>query len=241
MHARAGEQAWTQRIGLPQGQVYGVALNFRGALAAVSGIAQTPPYGAPPRAPVLYIKPRNTWCASGDPVPLPAGAEDLLVGATLGIVIGRTARNVAPERVRDFVAGFMPVNDLTLPHESFYRPPLRYNARDGFCPLGSCLVPWKEIRDPNALAIHAYVNGERRMTNTTANLVRDVGRLIAEVTEFMTLRRGDVLTVGVPENAPRARAGDMMAVEIEGVGRLENPLVPEVGVLVEGSLDGAAT
>lgn len=227
MTSRGRSQAGAQPGALPRGQVYGVALNFRGVLAALSEVAQAPPYCAPPRAPVLYIKPRNTWRASGEAIALPAEAGEVLVGATLGIVIGQAARNVPRERAREYVAGFVVVNDLTLPHESFYRPPLRYNARDGFCPLGDRMASWEEIHDPDALAIHAGVNGERCMTNTTAHLVRDVGRLIADVTEFMTLRRGDVLTVGVSENAPRARAGDLMIVEIEGVGRLENPLVAE--------------
>jgi len=71
------------------------------------------------------------------------------------------------------------------------------------------------------------------MQNTTAHLHRDVASLIAEVTEFMTLRAGDLLAVGVPENPPLARAGDEMAVEIDGIGRLVNRLVPEDGLVAE--------
>ena len=69
--------------------------------------------------------------------------------------------------------------------------------------------------------------GEVRMRNTTANLHRDIATLIADVTEFMTLRAGDLLAVGVPEHPPLARAGDEVTVEVQGVGRLENTLVPE--------------
>lgn len=234
MSSRAGPAAWARIRDLPQGQVYGVALNFRGVLDAMGEAMHAPPYREPPRAPVLYIKPRNTWRAHGSPVPVPAGAEEVLLGPTLGIVIGRAARKVPAERAREFVAGFTLVNDLSLPHESLYRPPLRYNARDGFCPIGPRLVAREALPDTRALGIRAYVGGELRLKNTTANLVRDVERLIADVTEFMTLERGDVLTVGVPENPPRARAGDLVAVEIDGLGRLENRLVPEVELAEAG-------
>jgi 5-oxopent-3-ene-1,2,5-tricarboxylate decarboxylase/2-hydroxyhepta-2,4-diene-1,7-dioate isomerase len=94
-------------------------------------------------------------------------------------------------------------------------------------------VPRDALPAPEALGIRAFVNGELRMQNTTAHLHRDVASLIAEVTGFMTLRTGDLLAVGVPENPPRARAGDEMAVEIDGIGRLVNRLVPESSLRAE--------
>jgi 5-oxopent-3-ene-1,2,5-tricarboxylate decarboxylase/2-hydroxyhepta-2,4-diene-1,7-dioate isomerase len=86
------------------------------------------------------------------------------------------------------------------------------------------------VPNPDALAVRVFVDGALRQENTTANLIRSTARLLADVTEFMTLSAGDVLLTGVPENAPLARAGQRVAIEIEGVGRLENPLVAEGNV-----------
>jgi 5-oxopent-3-ene-1,2,5-tricarboxylate decarboxylase/2-hydroxyhepta-2,4-diene-1,7-dioate isomerase len=119
------------------------------------------------------------------------------------------------------------VNDVSVPHGSFYRPSIRFKCRDGFCPIGTAVVDRARVSNPDALRVRVFVEGVLRQENTTANLIRPTARLIADVTEFMTLAEGDMLLTGVPENAPLARAGQRVAIEIEGVGRLENPLVAE--------------
>ena len=209
------------------GCVYGAALNFRGLRELLEPEFHRPPHDHPPRAPVLYIKPRNTWVAHRHAVPLPAGVDAVEIGATLGVLIGRDATRVPRGRAAEVIAGYTIVNDVTIPHAGLFRPPLRFKCRDGFCPVGPWVVARDAIPSPGALAIRARVNGELRMENTTANLHRDIAGLIADVTEFMTLRAGDLLAVGVPEHPPLARVGDLMTVEIEGVGRLENQLLPE--------------
>ena len=215
------------------GCVYGAALNFRGVRELLEPAFHGPPHNAPPRAPVLYIKPRNTWLPHRCPVPLPADVEAVEIGATLGVIIGRDATRMSRERAAEVIAGYTIVNDVTLPGAGLFRPPLRAKCRDGFCPVGPWVIPRDALPAPEALGIRAFVNGELRMQNTTAQLHRDVASLIAEVTEFMTLRAGDLLAVGVPENPPLARAGDEMAVEIDGIGRLVNRLVPEDGLVAE--------
>ena len=207
--------------------LYGVLLNYRGALAALGEAVNKPPYKAPPKAPVLYIKPANTWIGDGAPIPVPSNVEALQMGAALGVVIGRTACRVSAESALDHVAGYTVVNDVSMPHDSYYRPSVRLKCRDGFCPIGATIVERARVPNPDALAVRVFVDGVLRQQNTTANLVRSTRRLIADVTEFMTLAAGDVLLTGVPENAPLARAGQRVAIEIDGVGRLENPLVAE--------------
>lgn len=211
----------------PRGTVYGTLLNYRGALAALGEAVHKPPYKAPPKAPVLYIKPANTWIGDGAPIPVPSDAEALQMGAALGVVIGRTACRVPVDAALDYVAGYTVVNDVSVPHDSFYRPSIRLKCRDGFCPISATLVESERVPNPDALAVRVFVDGVLRQQNTTANLIRSTARLIADITEFMTLSAGDVLLTGVPENAPLARAGQRVAIEIEGVGRLENPLVAE--------------
>jgi 5-oxopent-3-ene-1,2,5-tricarboxylate decarboxylase/2-hydroxyhepta-2,4-diene-1,7-dioate isomerase len=214
-------------LSLVSGTVYGVLLNYKGALAALGDAVNKPPYKAPPKAPVLYIKPANTWICDGAPIPVPEDVEALQMGAALGVVIGRTACRVPAESALDCVAGYTVVNDVSVPHESFYRPSIRFKCRDGFCPISAAIVDRARVPDPDALRARVFVDGALRQENTTANLVRSTARLIADITEFMTLEPGDVLLTGVPENAPLARAGQRVAIEIEGVGRLENPLVAE--------------
>jgi len=206
------------------GVVVGTLLNYRGALAALGDEVRAKPYLAPPVAPILYLKPANTWLADGTPIPLPAGVAELEAGAALGIVIGRTAARVRVADALSHVLGYTIVNDVCEPHASVYRPAIRQRCRDGFCPIGPWIVARDEVGAPDALALRVFVNGECRANNTTANLIRPVARLIADVTAFMTLAEGDVLLAGVPEGMPRIRAGDRVRIEIDRIGALENPV-----------------
>ncbi|MCC7462782.1 MAG: fumarylacetoacetate hydrolase family protein [Gammaproteobacteria bacterium] len=209
------------------GIVYGALLNQRGALAALGPSAGEPPYRAPPRAPVLYLKPRNTLNGPGRPVVLPADVPEFEVGATLGVVFGRTACRVPVRDALEPVAGYVIVNDLSVPHASLYRPAIRCKARDGSCCIGPAVVARLRIPDPDALDIRVHVDGQLAQQGSTRELIRPVRQLIADVTEFMTFAPGDVLLVGVPPGAPRVRAGQSVAIEIDTLGRLENPVVAE--------------
>lgn len=207
------------------GTVYGTALNFRGALAALGAAVSAPPYQAPPRAPILYIKPRNTWIGRGAPIPLPAGHEAVAIGPSLGLVIGRSATRVTAAAALEHVAGYTIVNDVALPHSNLFRPAIAQQCRDGFCPIGPWVLAAGDLTDPDDVAIRVLINGQQRLASHTRELIRPVRQLLADVTEFMTLRSGDILMVGLPEHLPLARAGDQVVVEIEGLGRLENPVL----------------
>lgn len=207
--------------GLRVGAVYGVLLNYRGGLEALGGAVNEPPYKGPPKAPVLYIKPRNTHRPDGAVVPVPDDSPELEIGAALGLVIGRTACRVAPADALSYLAGYTVLIDVSVPHSVFYRPSIRFKARDGFCPIGPAVTACRPGLDPDDLTIHVLVDGALRQQAGTSQLVRPVARLLADVTDFMTLSPGDILMVGVPVGAPRARAGQSVAVEIDGVGRLQ--------------------
>ena len=211
---------------LRRGTVYGTLLNHRDALAALGDAVNEPPYKAPPKAPILYIKPRNTWLDAGEAIVVPEGIDELEIGATLGCVIGRTACRVAENDALACIAGYVIVNDVSVPHASYYRPSLRFKARDTFCPIGP-FVPRDAVGSPDALNISVAIDGATVHRCSTAGLIRPVARLLAEVSDFMTLGRGDVLSVGVAAGAPRARAGQRVSIAIDGLGRLDNPLVAE--------------
>ncbi len=208
----------------PTRTVVGAMFEFQSAWDAAADAMRREPHHRPPAHPVLYIKPANTWCLGGHPVALPDGVDTVAVGATLAVAFARTASRVSEAQALACVAGYGVVNDITVPHASLLRPPLKQKCRDGFCPIGP-FVDARALQNPDALEIRAYVNGALHLRASTATLRRKVARLIADVSEFMTLAPGDLLLVGVPHGAPLARAGDCMAVEIDGIGRLDNTLV----------------
>ena len=207
------------------GTVYGALLNHRSALAALGDAVNKPPYNAPPIAPVLYIKPRNTLAPSGSVVRIPAGTRELEVGACLGLVIGRAACRVPASRALDYVAGYLIVADVSVPHSSFHRPSIRFKARDGFCPLGPAITARAAVPNPDALSIRAYLDEVLVQTASTADLIRPAARLLEDVTEFMTLRPGDVLALGAAAPAPRVRSGQTLRIEVDGLGSLCNPFM----------------
>jgi 5-oxopent-3-ene-1,2,5-tricarboxylate decarboxylase/2-hydroxyhepta-2,4-diene-1,7-dioate isomerase len=207
------------------GAVYGTLLNHRSALAALGQAVHQPPYHAPPNAPVLYIKPRNTLARSGDAVRIPAGTPELEVGACLGLVIGRAACNVSESRALDHVAGYLIVADVSIPHANYHRPSIRFKARDGFCPLGPGVTARAAVADPDALTVRCYRDGVLVHIASTADLIRPAARLLADITEFMTLAPGDVLALGAAGPAPRFRSGQTSRIDIDGLGSLVNPFM----------------
>jgi 5-oxopent-3-ene-1,2,5-tricarboxylate decarboxylase / 2-hydroxyhepta-2,4-diene-1,7-dioate isomerase len=204
------------------GTVYGALLNHRSALAALGDAANRPPYNAPPKAPVLFVKPRNTLALSGEVVRIPAGTPELEVGACLGLVIGRTACRVSVPQALDYVAGYLIVADVSVPHSNYFRPSIRYKARDGYCPLGPAVTAGAAV-NPDALTVRAYIDGVLVQTANTADLIRPAARLLADVTEFMTLAPGDVLAMGAAAPALRVRSGQRMTIGIDGIGNLDIP------------------
>ena len=209
------------------GAVYVALLNDPLELASLGEAAHQPPYVAPPKAPVLCVKPRNTLAGNGDALQLPADQEALAIGAALGVVIGRTACRVPASLARSYIAGYTIVNHVSLPHDSRYRPAIRFMARDGFCPIGPRVVPAAAIGDPDALAVRVHLDADVAQSATTAGRTRPVAELLAAVSDFMTLQPGDILALGASHGAPLARAGQRVAIEIEGIGRLENHVVAE--------------
>lgn len=218
------------------GLVYGAILNDRASLEIYGARMQQPPHGKAPAAPVLYIKPYNTHVGHGASVALPAGADRAEIGATLGIVFGSTCSRVTEATAFEAVAGYTVAIDLSLPKKDLYRPPIEEKCFDGACPIGPRVVEREVVADPDQLEIRTWINGALRHTRSTIDLVRSIPRLIADVSEFMSFYPGDVLLVGYPLDVPTATAGDAIAVEIDGIGRLECTL--EQATAPAGSSEG---
>ncbi|HEY2020965.1 fumarylacetoacetate hydrolase family protein [Paraburkholderia sp.] len=208
------------------GSVYGTLLNDRAALDALGDAVHAAPYKAPPKAPILYVKPRNSFAGHRARVVVPDNTSGVEVGASLGIVIGRTATRVSAERAADYIAGYTLVGDLSVPHTNVYRPNVRLRARDGFCVIGPALVAARHVAKPDRLDIAVSLNGAKPFTASTASSVRNVAQLLADVTDFMTLNAGDVITLGVRHGSPVARIGDTATLSI---GNLPPLVVSFVG------------
>ncbi len=209
------------------GVVIGCLMNHGPALAALGDAVGLPPYKAAPKAPVLYVKPRNTLAGDGAVVAVPADVPALELGATLGLVMARSACRVSEPEALSHVAGALIVADISIPHSSFYRPSVRLKARDGFCPMGPTVVPLSRLASPDALGVRVHVDGALVHSSSTGDRLRGAARLISEVSAFMTLSPGDVLMLGVAHGAPLLHAGQSAAIEIDGLGRLHLRLAHE--------------
>ncbi|MFB4202958.1 Homoprotocatechuate catabolism bifunctional isomerase/decarboxylase [wastewater metagenome] len=219
----------TLRPGGPllSGAVYGCLLNVRDELDRLGDAIDEPPYNGAPTGPVLYVKTPNTHIAAGAPVPIPADVDRVRVGASLGVVIRDTLTRADTGQAAAAIAGYTLVNDVTVPHESLFRHPLKQKCRDGFCPIGPWLVDAADLPDPATLSVRAFVNGECRHEAGLDRLVRPVATLLADISDFTSLYPGDLILAGVSPDVPLAGPGDTVAVEIDGLGRLVNPLVRE--------------
>ncbi|MBN6732173.1 fumarylacetoacetate hydrolase family protein [Burkholderia multivorans] len=209
------------------GTVYGALLNERAALAALGDAVHAAPYGRPPQAPVLYIKPANTHAPDGAAVVVPAGVEALEIGASVAVVFARRATRVPAARALDYVHGFTLASDVSVPHPDYYRPAVRFKCRDGFCPLGPAIAPVSALADVDAIALSVRIDGEVVARTSTATLIRPLRELIADISAFMSFDAGDVLLLGVAGGAPHARAGSTVEIAADGIGTLRHTLVAE--------------
>lgn len=209
------------------GTLFGVALNYQGLLQQHQAAFVEAPYKQLPVKPVLFVKTPNTRNQHEAQVVFPAGVQRVQPGPALGVVIGKDASRVSVAEALEHVAGYTIVNEVSLPEDSYYRPAVKAKCRDGFCPVGPELVPASQVANPDALGLRLYVNGELRQHNNTANCVRTVAQLIAEISEFMTLHAGDILITGTPEGRVDVQPGDRVDIEIDGLGKLTNHIVAE--------------
>lgn len=198
-------------------KIIGVGLNYRAHAAEM---------GKPlPDEPLLFLKPLSALIASGEPIVRPRGYERMDYEGELAVVMGRRARRVSREDALGCVAGYTCLNDVTV--RDLQRKDVQYTRAKGFdtfCPLGPRVVAGLDPRD---LRLQTRVNGEIRQDSSTADMIFDVPTLIAFVSHVMTLEPGDVITTGTPPGVGPLRAGDVVEVEIDGIGILRNPVVDE--------------
>jgi 2-keto-4-pentenoate hydratase/2-oxohepta-3-ene-1,7-dioic acid hydratase in catechol pathway len=176
-----------------------------------------------PDEPLLFMKPPSALVGPGEPIVRPRGYQRVDFEGELAVVIGRTARRVAREAALAHVAGYTCLNDVTV--RDLQKKDVQFTRAkgfDSFCPVGPRVAAGL---DPSRLRIETRVNGQVRQSSTTADLIFDVPTLIAFVSGVMTLEEGDLISTGTPSGVGNLEPGDVVAIEIEGIGVLENPVV----------------
>ena len=174
-----------------------------------------------PDRPVLFLKPPNTLSGYGDTVTLPAGKERIDFEAEIAAVIGRPARNVAAEDAMDHVAGFTCLNDLSnRDDQRAERNWVRGKAFDNAAPIGPAIAPPKAV--PADADIELRVDGEVRQSSSRDQFIFSVPELIEEITSYLTLEPGDVISTGTPSGVGPLADGESVEIELDGVGTLEH-------------------
>ena len=176
-----------------------------------------------PAIPKIFLKAPSAVIYDGEPIVIPPRTTRVDHEAELAIVIGERASRVPLHRAMEVIAGYTICNDVTA--RDFQREDgvfARAKGFDSFCPLGPVMVSGI---DPSNLAIRCIVNGVVRQNSRTDQLVFDVATLIAFVSDIMTLMPGDVISTGTPAGVGPLEPGDIVSVEIEGIGSLTNPVV----------------
>jgi 2-keto-4-pentenoate hydratase/2-oxohepta-3-ene-1,7-dioic acid hydratase in catechol pathway len=206
------------------GKIVCVGLNYRDH-AAEQGAEL-------PEAPLLFAKFTTALIGPGDAIVIPPIVTKCDYEAELGVVLGRTVRQVSKENAMEAVAGYVVANDVSARDLQFGDGQwTRGKSPDTFCPVGP-LVPAADVPDPHALPIRALLNGEVVQESTTANLVFGLAEVISNASQTATLEAGDLILTGTPAGVgifrkpPRLlQPGDEITIEIDGVGSLTNPVV----------------
>ncbi|MBO84654.1 MAG: 2-hydroxyhepta-2,4-diene-1,7-dioate isomerase [Deltaproteobacteria bacterium] len=196
-------------------KVVGIGPNYR---------AHAVEMGRPiPPVPKMFLMPATAVVGPGDAIAIPPGASRVDHEAELAVVIGRRASRVAVSEALDHVVGFTVANDVTA--RDFQKADkvfARAKGFDTFCPLG----PWVAVDlDPSDLGVRALVDGKLRQEGRTSDLIFDLPTLVSFVSHVMTLLPGDVIATGTPSGVGPLRAGQVVRVEVEGIGAMENPVV----------------
>jgi acylpyruvate hydrolase len=188
-----------------------------------------------PTEPILFAKFATTLLPPGEPIVLPAVSKQVDYEVELCIVIGRRAKNVPAAAARDYVAGYTILHDVSARDYQFRTSQWTAGKNfDTFAPCGPALVTADEVGDPHVLDISLAVNGRTLQRSNTRNLIFDVWQTVARVSTVLTLEPGDLIPTGTPGGVGFTRTpqvflmpGDLVRLEIERLGVLENPVVAE--------------
>lgn len=188
-----------------------------------------------PEHPMIFNK--QSTCVTGptDPIHVPRASHVLDYEGELGFVIGRRGRHISRDDAADYIAGYLVVDDATVRDWQFRTPTWTLGKSfDTHGPIGPWIVTTDELPNPHQLALRTYVNDELRQESNTKQLIFDCFHLVEYLSTAFTLEPGDIVATGTPSGVGLVRkppeilkAGDVVRVEIEGIGQIENPIIDE--------------
>jgi len=176
-----------------------------------------------PSEPLMFMKPSTAVIGPEDAIRIPPGAGTVHHEAELGVVIGKLAHRVSADKAMAYVLGYTCINDVTA--RELQKRDIQYTRAKGFdtfAPLGPCVAIGL---DPTELDIESWVNGEKRQSSNTRQLIFSVREIIAFVSAVMTLLPGDVIATGTPSGVGPLVPGDRVTVKVAGIGELSNPVI----------------
>lgn len=175
-----------------------------------------------PKVPLIFMKPPSAIINPGDTILLPPQSQQIEHEAELVVVIGRRGRNVTAEEAQDYIFGYTVGNDVTARDlQKSDGQWTRAKGFDTFCPFG----PWIDTEfDASDALVTCKVSGQPRQMASTRDMVFNVNTLIAFISSVMTLEPGDLIFTGTPAGVGPLKPGDVVEVEIEGLGKLSNPV-----------------
>ena len=186
-------------------------------------------FGNPvPDEPLIFLKPSTAVIGPGADIIYPRMSRRVDYEAELAVIIGKAAHRVPENRALDYVLGYTCFNDVTA--RDLQKKDGQFTRAKGFDTFAA-MGPWIEtgIGDPDQVMVEAHLNGERRQHASTSNMVFGVRRLIAFISEVMTLLPGDVIATGTPSGIGPMHPGDVVEVRVEGIGTLRNRVLAEEG------------
>jgi 2-keto-4-pentenoate hydratase/2-oxohepta-3-ene-1,7-dioic acid hydratase in catechol pathway len=199
-------------------KVLGVALNYRSHVER----SPLPDLNEEPKTPELFLMPPSAIIGPEEAIRLPAGSGRVEYEGELVAVIGRRARRVRPEKALEYVLGYTCGNDVSA--RDWQQGDIQWwraKGCDTFAPLGPWLVT---DLDPTKLELRTRVNGREVQHTSTGSLIHSVACIVSSASQVMTLLPGDVVFTGTPGNTAPLRKGDLVEVEIDGIGVLRNPV-----------------
>lgn len=179
-----------------------------------------------PEAPSYFLKPLSSLSVHGAPVVRPRGCRYLNYEGEVALIVGRPMKRVAQESALGHVGAYSVANDFGA-HDFRHADRgsmLRVKGQDGFCPIGPDMVDAGDV-DPESLTLRTYVNGKVVQEGNTGELLFSFAYMLADLSRLITLEQGDILLTGTPANSRPVQPGDLVEVEVEGIGRLANSIL----------------
>jgi len=183
-----------------------------------------------PKEPVIFIKPRTTLCGTDSDIMCPNFIKQLDYEVELAVIIGKTCKNVDESRSKEYIFGYMVFNDVSardiqMRDKQFTRG----KSFDTFAPCGPWITSADEVTNPQDLQLVTKINGQNRQDSSTKNMFIKIPSIISELSNVMTLEKGDIIVTGTPDgvamnnpSTPFLKNGDKIEMEIEKLGRIQN-------------------